>query len=163
MMISVICLAISAVLIAADQVIKYFVLLNLKPIGTFPVIPGLFELSYVENRGSAFGMMANHSWIIIGIVVLGCAFVGFLLFRYQHHTFFSRAAATLIIAGGIGNLIDRFLYGYVVDYLHVLFFDYVFNFADCCITVGAVLFVIHVLYVSHLEKKAQTLESPGKE
>ena len=68
------------------------------------------------------------------------------------------AMSILLISGGIGNLIDRILHGYVIDYIHVLFFDYVFNFADCCITVGAVLFVIHVLFFT-----GKGEERPAKE
>ncbi len=155
-------LIIAAVLLAVDQVIKYFVLRDLRPVGSVTVIRGLLELSYLENKGAAFGLFQNSIWLVVLITVT--AFVGITaaLFRYKKHTFFSYAASALLIAGGAGNLVDRLLYGFVVDFIHVMFFDYVFNFADCCITVGAVLFVIHVLLTSHWEKEAlKASEQPG--
>ncbi len=112
----------------------------------------------MENTGAAFGLFKNMMWLVIFITVIAVAAILVLLFRYQKHTFFSYAASALLIAGGIGNLLDRILYGFVVDYIHVLFFDYIFNFADCCVTVGAVLFVIHVLLISLREKQMQESE-----
>ena len=75
---------------------------------------------------------------------------------------FEQDNVALLMAGGIGNLIDRIAHGFVVDYIHVLFFDYVFNFADCCITVGAVLFVIHVLFFTREGKETLPREPENK-
>ena len=146
------------VLLATDQIIKYFVLTKLKPTGTVTVIPGLLEFTYVENTGAAFGLFKNIRWLVVAVTVIAIVAIIVLLFRYRHHSFFSYAASALLISGGIGNLIDRMAYGFVVDFIHVLFFDYIFNFADCCITVGAVLFVIHVLFFTRSEEN-----SKGKE
>lgn len=100
-------------------------------------------------------------WFVVAVTLAVSAVIIVLLFRYKHHTFLSYATSALLIAGGLGNLIDRILHGFVVDYIHVLFFDYIFNFADCCITVGAVLFVLHVLFFSrdHQEKKSLPQET----
>ncbi len=152
-------LAAAVVLLALDQIIKYFVLQDLKPIGTVTVIPGLLELAYVENTGAAFGLFKNFMWLVVGVTVIATIVIIVLLFRYKKHTFFSYTTSALLIAGGFGNLIDRMVHGFVVDYIHVLFFDYIFNFADCCITVGAVLFVIHVLFFTRGEED----DSPGSE
>ena len=130
------------------QAIKFLVLRFLAPSGRIEVIPGLLELTYVENTGAAFGLFKNMMWMVVAITVVVSAAIVVLLFRYRHHTLLSYATSALLVAGGIGNLIDRFLHGFVVDYIHVLFFDYIFNLADCCITVGAVLFVLHVLFFS---------------
>ena len=145
---AVLVLAVAAVLLALDQAIKYLVLRFLAPSGRIEVIPGLLELTYVENTGAAFGLFKNMMWMVVAITVVVSAAIVVLLFRYRHHTLLSYATSALLVAGGIGNLIDRFLHGFVVDYIHVLFFDYIFNLADCCITVGAVLFVLHVLFFS---------------
>lgn len=146
-------LLISAVLLIVDQVTKYYILLDLKPIGSFPVIPYFLELSYVENRGAAFGLFQNTMWLVS--IFSAIAFVALLLslFLYKRHTFFSFSAVTLILSGGIGNLIDRLRFGFVVDFIHVLFFDYIFNFADCCVTVGAVLLICHAILLTVREKK----------
>ena len=109
------------------------VITNLKPIGSVTCIPGLLEFRYLENNGAAFGFFAGLSWLLIILTIGLMAALLVLLFRYKHHTWMSRTSCVLIIAGGIGNLIDRFIFGYVVDYIHVLFFPYVFNFADCCV------------------------------
>lgn len=158
---AVIVLATAAVLLAADQIVKYFVLLYLKPVGSVPVIGGFLELAYVENTGAAFGLFKNHIWIVVTVTVVATVVIIGLLFRYRGHTFFSYATSALLIAGGFGNLIDRILYGFVVDYIHVLFFDYIFNLADCCITVGAVLFVIHVIFFTKKEEKDALPEPPS--
>lgn len=139
-------LLVSAVLLILDQIVKYFVVKNLKPVGSVSLIPGLLEFSYVENTGVAFGLLKNQTWLVATITLLASVAVLVLLFRYNGHTFFSCASLSLILAGGVGNLLDRLIYGYVVDFIHVMFFGYVFNIADCCITVGAVLFAIHCLF-----------------
>lgn len=151
-----ICLAVAAVLLAVDQILKYFVLRDLKPAGSVTVIDGLLELAYIENTGAAFGLFQNMMWLLILITLAAFLVIVVLLFRYRSHTFFSYTASTLLIAGGIGNLLDRIFYGFVVDYIHVLFFDYIFNFADCCVTVGTVLFIIHVVLISVREKRTET-------
>lgn len=147
-------LFVTAALAAVDQFLKMMVIMKLKPIGTITCIPGLLEFTYLENTGAAFGFLSGRSWIImICTVVLIIALI-IHLFRYKHHTFLSYTCCALIIAGGVGNLIDRFAFGYVVDYIHVLFFPYVFNFADCCVVVGAILFAVWYLFFK--DKKEQT-------
>lgn len=153
-------IVVAAILLAMDQIIKYFVLTKLKPMGTVTVIPGLLEFTYVENTGAAFGLFKNIMWLVVPITVAATVAIAVLLFRYKRHTFFSYATSALLIAGGIGNLIDRIAYGFVVDFIHVLFFDFIFNFADCCITVGAVLFVIHVLFFTRSEEDTKGKEEP---
>lgn len=150
-----IALAVAAVLLAADQITKFFVLRDLQSLRSIPIFPGLLELSYIENTGAAFGLFKNMMWFVFLITVVAFIVILVILFRYRKHTFFSYAAAALLMAGGIGNLLDRIFYGFVVDFIHVMFFDYIFNFADCCVTVGVVLFVIHVILISAREKQAQ--------
>ena len=120
---SILILLLIAVLTAVDQFIKMTVITNLKPIGSVTCIPGLLEFRYLENNGAAFGFFAGLSWLLIILTIGLMAALLVLLFRYKHHTWMSRTSCVLIIAGGIGNLIDRFIFGYVVDYIHVLFFS----------------------------------------
>ncbi len=148
-------LAATALLLAADQILKHFVLLYLKPQGSVTVVKGFLELTYVENTGAAFGLLKNQIWLVKVITVAAFAAMVFLLFRYKNHTVFSYITLALLLSGGIGNLLDRIFYGFVVDFIHVLFFDYIFNFADCCITVGAVLVVFHVFLVSRREQERE--------
>ena len=151
---SILILLLIAVLTAVDQFIKMTVITNLKPIGSVTCIPGLLEFRYLENNGAAFGFFAGLSWLLIILTIGLMAALLVLLFRYKHHTWMSRTSCVLIIAGGIGNLIDRFIFGYVVDYIHVLFFPYVFNFADCCVVVGAILFAVWYLFFKDKKEAA---------
>ena len=149
----IIALLLMGVLIALDQFIKVMVLNHLKPIGIMEIIPGFFDFVYVENRGAAFGMLENQKWLFVIVTVLVSTAIIYLLFRYKNHTVFSYWASILIVAGGVGNLIDRVLRGFVVDYIHFSFFPPVFNFADCCVTIGTIFLIIHVLFF---------MESKGK-
>ncbi len=160
---SVIVLLVAVVLLAVDQISKYYVLRFLRPVGSISVIDGLLEFSYLENTGAAFGLFHNIPWAIFVFNILVSLVLLIILFRYRNHTFFSLAALALLLSGGIGNLLDRVFHGFVVDFIHVLFFGYVFNFADCCVTVGAVLLSIHVLLAACREKKAGNTPADSQE
>lgn len=141
-----IALLIGAVIVAADQIIKYFVINNLKPLGSVSVIDNLFKLTYVENRGVAFGMFNDMRWFFVVLTsVLIAAIIIFMFIKRPGGKLFYIAAG-LIIGGGIGNLIDRILYGYVIDYLSLSFFSPVCNFADYAITIGVVLLAVYVIF-----------------
>ncbi len=132
--------------IAIDRVLKAAVVEQLKPLGRIELIPGFFQLTYVENRGAAFGILANYQWLFITVTAVVCLLIAAALIFYRGHTALTRTALTLILAGGIGNMIDRLRYQYVVDYIHFQFFPPVFNFADICVTVGCALLVIYLLF-----------------
>ncbi len=143
-------LAIALLLVILDQVIKYFVVIQLKPVSAVTAIPHILDLVYVENRGVAFGMFSDLRWlfvVITGVVIV--AFTILLIKNAKSSKLFSLSAA-LIIGGGIGNLVDRIVRGYVIDYLRLSFFPPVCNFADYCITAGTVLLVIYLLFYSDL-------------
>lgn len=151
----VIAILLAAVAVVIDQFLKVLVVNHLKPVGNITVMPKFLDFTYVENSGAAFGILKNQLWMLIAVTVLVSAVIMVFLFSYHRHTFFSYAASVLIIAGGIGNMIDRIFYGYVVDYIHVSFFSPVFNFADCCVTVGCVFLIIHVLFFADRKNKRE--------
>lgn len=138
----------SAVIVGIDQLIKYFVFNFLKPVGSVDVIPGLFSLDYVENKGAAFGMMANMRWVFIVFTIVVIAIILYVVFKKKITNKLFIASAILLIGGGIGNLIDRIFLGFVIDYLSVSFFPPVCNFADYCITIGTVLLLVYLLFFS---------------
>lgn len=111
------------------------------------IIKDALYFTYVENRGAAFGIMQNKQLIFIiltVIVILGM--IGFLI-KNKPQSKLLKLSLSFIIAGGIGNLIDRIHLGYVVDFIDVRIINYpVFNVADCFVVIGAILLFIHVLF-----------------
>ncbi len=138
----------SAVIVGIDQLIKFLVYSYLKPVGSVEIIPGLFSLTYVENKGAAFGMMANMRWVFIIFTIAVIAVLFYVIFKKKIKSKMFTASAILLIGGGIGNLIDRIFLGYVIDYLSISFFPPVCNFADYCITVGTGLLLIYMIFIS---------------
>ena len=144
-------------LIAADQLIKYLCILKLQPVGSVEVIPGLLKLTYVENRGAALGILQNQRVFFIVITIVFCFILFYILYFYRHHDFFSRFACIVIIAGGIGNLVDRIRLHFVVDYIKVSFYSPVFNFADICVVAGVIAALIHILFTTRDKKREKEL------
>lgn len=156
-------IAIGLILAVADQVIKYFVSLNLKPIGSVTVIDNILDFTYVENRGVAFGMFSGMRWIFIVLTVLLICLIIFYMFKKKPQSKLFYVCTALIVGGGIGNLIDRIFYGYVIDYISLSFFEPVCNFADYCITVGTVLLVVYVLFFTNGTKKQNKVKVSSNE
>ncbi len=148
-------IVLSAVIVGIDQLIKFFVYNFLKPVGSVEVIPGLFSFKYVENKGAAFGMMANMRWVFIVFTIVVIAIMLFIIFKKKINNKLFVASAILLIGGGIGNLIDRIFLGYVIDYLSISFFPPVCNFADYCITVGTVLLLVYLIFFSDYFKSSK--------
>lgn len=151
-----IALGVAALLIVIDQLMKVWVYTALRFEESITVIPGLFSLTYVENRGAAFGIFQGRAGLLAVITGLFLvALLAALLTGYFQEKLMNWTLA-LIIAGGFGNLIDRVLRGYVVDFLDfsALFHFPVFNFADCCVVVGAILMIISILRVEFPKAKA---------
>ena len=151
-------LVIAGLVVVIDQVIKYFVAMYLPQAGVVTAIPHLLDLNYVVNPGVAFGMFENMRWIFVALTsVIIVVLLYIIIFKKIKSKMFLISSA-LIIGGGIGNLIDRVLYGYVIDYLQLSFFSPVCNFADYAVTVGTVLLVIYLLFMSDSSKKENKVE-----
>ncbi len=131
-------LALIALLTVIDQIIKFFVIKDIMPIGELPVLNGILRLRYVENTGAVFGSLQNSTTVLIiltSVILVACIF---LLMSKKIDNKFLFSSLLLIVSGGIGNLIDRIARGYVIDYIEFLFVNFaIFNFADCLVTVGA--------------------------
>lgn len=136
-----------AILIGIDQIIKYGVLNVLKEKGSIPIIDGIFHLTYVENRGAAFGMFQNNQ--IIFVVVASIATVVGLYWLHKNKekiNIIGKASIIMIVSGAIGNLIDRLRLGFVVDYFDFrIIWQYVFNFADILVVCGTILLCFYIL------------------
>ena len=141
-------------LIGIDQLIKNWALNVLRYKGTISVIENVFNLTYVENRGAAFGLFQNNQIIFI-VVALIASIVGlYALHSKKINSKICKTSIMLIIAGALGNLIDRIRLDFVVDYFDFVFvWNYVFNLADCFIVVGTILLCLYVLIKSDKTEK----------
>ena len=138
----------SVILVVIDQVTKALAVMFLKNNPAFPLWEGVFELQYCENPGIAFSLLENQRWLFIPATCIVMAALVVMLIRsdLRHSKIFS-ASCALILAGGIGNLIDRIAYKYVIDFLYFKLIDFpIFNFADCCVVVGAILLFAYLLF-----------------
>ena len=132
--------------IGIDQLVKLLCVKFLKPVVTVPIIEDVIHLTYVENRGAAFGMFADSRWVFM--IISSVAIVGMLFYLYagfaQNKLY--EISIAMIVSGGIGNMIDRILLGYVVDMIDFRIINFaVFNGADSFVCVGAGLLVLALL------------------
>ena len=155
MVFGIISLAAAAALVVADQLIKLAVTTQLQQVGSVTLIPNLLELKYTQNFGAAFSMMSGSTIIFIIITAVVCLALLIGLFLYKRHNWLSYIASTMIIAGGVGNLIDRIFNegNYVTDYIHISFFPAIFNFADMLVVVGVILLVVYLLFFAAKKDK----------
>ena len=134
-------------IIAIDQIVKYVVTKNLYN-SSIPIINGLLNFTYVENKGGAFGIGNNSTimFIIVNIIVI-TLIAKFILSKKDDISICVLISLGLIIAGGFGNLIDRIFNGFVIDYIDIspLIKYPVFNIADICIVVGCIAIAISII------------------
>ena len=137
-------------LVAADQLTKYFIVTHFAVGETLPVIEGVFHITYVQNRGAAFGIFQDQPWIFLSITAVILLVCVSLLIKKTFKSRIMHWALFLVLAGGVGNMIDRLFrtdsFGrhYVVDFLDARFIDFpVFNIADICVVVGAGLIILY--------------------
>ena len=123
-----------------DQISKLLVVRFLDPEAPFVIWEGVFRFSYVENEGAAFGMFSDQRWIFMVISTLAILGMLFYLWRYPPDSRFACVALSMIIGGGIGNMIDRVRLEYVIDFIDFYLFPeiwpWVFNVADSFVCVG---------------------------
>lgn len=139
----------TVILVGIDQITKIWAISALGNERVITVIDGVFEFCYAENPGVAFSMLEGKRWIFIPVTIIISAALLLMMLRspLRRYKLFN-VTCVLILSGAIGNLIDRMVYGYVVDFLHATFIDFpIFNFADCCVVIGAGLLFVFALFV----------------
>lgn len=153
-------LSVIVLMVLADQAIKFFVDLYLKPISSKMLIPGFIQLHYFENDGAMMGFMSGKTElmtavsVICMIVILAVILSGKIKFGAEY------VCIVFMAAGGFGNIIDRIFRGYVIDYIEVLFVDfYIFNFADCLVTCSAFAIIIYEIYSVYKEYKNKKVKN----
>lgn len=140
------------ILIIIDQLVKWWT------VTTFPlhtgqtVIENVFSLFYIQNNGAAWGMLSGNMIVFFVITILFLGGIGYW-FHKNTHSKLETIAYSLIVAGAIGNFIDRVRLGYVIDMFRLDFIDFpIFNVADICLTVGVCLVLLDTLFVEGRKK-----------
>ncbi|MDD5945748.1 MAG: signal peptidase II [Clostridia bacterium] len=156
----------AAVLIAVDQITKYIALTRLKPVGNVTFIKGFMDFTFVENRGAAFGILNGKVWLLLIVAVVICAAIVYAMRKMPDTKEYEWLKWTLmlILAGAVGNVIDRLFRGYVVDFFEFTFISWpVFNMADIYVVVGTVLMAFIVLFVIKDDDKKIKEDKDGKQ
>ena len=145
------------VLVALDQLVKYLVLQNIPLGGHVPFIPYILELTYVQNTGAAFSIFSEHTWVLALVSLVMSVVLALALWKNFFRHPLGKVTLTLLLAGAVGNLIDRVFRGFVVDMFNVLFMNFaVFNVADICVVVGGIAAGVYYLFLmDKLEPKAE--------
>jgi signal peptidase II len=158
-------LLICILLVAVDQITKYLAVSYLKDGQPFVIWKDVFQLEYLENRGAAFGIFQNQQWFFY----IGTILVIFFVIRFYlqipvtNRFLWLRACMILLLAGAIGNLIDRVRYQYVVDFLYFKWIDFpVFNVADCYVVVACIGFLLLMVCFYQEEELSQFSFRKGK-
>ena len=141
-----------------DQSSKLLVVAFLDREEPFVLIKGVFRFTYVENDGAAFGMLDDKRWVFMILSVLGIAAIFVYLWKFRPDSRLACIALSMIIGGGIGNMIDRVRLGYVIDFLDFCAFPnlwmWVFNVADSFVCVGGALLMLYIVIDTVKEAKA---------
>lgn len=132
--------------VALDQLVKRIIVANLSLAQSIPVIQDIFHITYIRNTGAAFSLMDGMQWFLVLFpVLLVVAAVAFLIIKRKSAHPLLLASVAMIAGGGVGNLIDRIAYGYVVDFFDFRIFP-IFNVADIFVCVGCGLMILYVLF-----------------
>ena len=139
---------IATAIVVADQITKYLVLTGIPLHGYVQAIPGLFHFTYVQNDGAAFSMLKGQQWLFaVLFAVLTVAVIWEFWKKKMGFSPFEHWCIVAIWAGGLGNMIDRLRFGYVVDMVNLEFMNFpVFNVADCFITCGCIALMVSLVF-----------------
>lgn len=139
---------ISLFVLILDQLIKQFVQSNMTVFESISVIPNFFSITFVKNEGAAFSILNGNRIFLIGITILSLVMIYKICIKNKTINKLSIFIYSFLIGGILGNLLDRIIYGYVIDYLDFQIFSYdfpIFNLADICIVIGCILLGIDVI------------------
>lgn len=135
-------------IVGLDQWTKLLTVDNIPMFGNVKVIPGFFGLTYTQNTGGAWSMMEGMIWLFVLIfVAFAVAMLWELITKKLGLTCFEHWCLVAVLGGGLGNMIDRVRLGYVVDMIRLEFINFpIFNVADCFITCGCILLIVHMMF-----------------
>ena len=137
-----------AFLVAVDQLVKYLISTHIPLGGSAPFLPYIMDLTYVKNTGCAFSMLEKHTWLLTLVSAVMSVVLAVALARGFFKHPIGKVTLALVLAGAVGNLIDRAAYGYVIDMFRTLFMEFaVFNVADICVVVGGIAAAAYYLFL----------------
>ena len=141
-------------LVALDQLVKYLVVQNISPGEYIPFLPHILDLTYVQNTGAAFSLFSEHTWLLTLISLVMSVLLLMALVRGFFRHPFGRISLALLLAGAVGNLIDRALLGFVTDMFETTFVHFaIFNVADIGVVVGGIAAAVYYVWgYERLEK-----------
>lgn len=146
-------------IVAFDRITKVLAVNKLSDGAAAKFIPGILQFRYAENTGMAFSLFSGARWIFIIITLVVCAAVLWYMFSNKCKILWLYWSLGVIAAGGIGNLIDRVCFGYVVDFIEPVFVNFaVFNIADCAVTCGAVVLIAYLVVDAFKKDKSEKNE-----
>lgn len=151
--------------ILIDQLIKITIAMKMKLYQKLIIIPGFFKINYLKNKGAAFSNFEGKKILLVAVAILVFALLNIYISKNKINRKLEIMSLGMIMGGLVGNLIDRLLYGSVIDYLAFTFFDYsfaVFNFADIGIVLGAIILVIDIVRSEIYERRSGSRKSKNR-
>ncbi len=173
------CFILCVLIVILDQVSKLIVINTIPKGALIEVIDGVFNLTYIENTGAAFGMLSNHRWVFMVVSVVAIVLIFFYLWKEKPKSMWIKTPLAFILGGGIGNMIDRAFRPGVIDFIDADFVQYpsvsfdggfsvtfadfpIFNVADCFITVGCAMLLVYLIFVEIPRESKREKEEKAK-
>lgn len=144
-------------IIGIDQAAKIYIFTAQDKFQNLPIIKDFFYITYCENRGAAFSILQNQRWVFVAITIIAIIIMIWIMTKQKH--ILLRLSLSLVIAGAFGNMIDRAIRGFVVDFLHFFPFGYdfaIFNVADMSINIGVAILLIYLIFIYKDPGKGKT-------
>lgn len=137
----------AAALVVLDQVVKLLVRHNIPLGGSITLIPGVMDLSYVQNTGAAFSLFQEHTWVLAAVSLVVAVLLILALIKKIFTRPWGVISLAVVLAGAVGNLIDRVFLGFVTDMFQTTFMNFaVFNVADICVVLGGISLCVYVIF-----------------
>ncbi len=150
----IVSLVIAFIMIAIDQLVKWWIVTNLGLGESTTFIPKILSLTYYQNNGAAWSILEGQMWFFAIVTFIAVPVCLWLLWKNRNGSRFYSLGLGLIIAGALGNFIDRVRLGYVVDMFRTEFINFpIFNVADMCLTVGVAIVFIYAIFEERFERK----------
>ncbi len=147
-----------AVILLIDQISKFMISNTMRLYESITVIDNIFHITYVKNKGVAFGMMSNYPSVVFFVVLISVILLTYIILHFRGKNLWISWGVSMVLAGATGNFIDRLRLGYVVDFLDIHFWPGIFNVADSSIVIGTFVFLIGILKAEIMDERLHRRE-----